>query len=60
MQTIKPIKEQISFKKHEAYIQDDRDALCQHYHLNKSDLVKFLIKKETYHLQHPNGHWSFQ
>ncbi len=27
--------------------------LCQHYDLNKSDLVKFLIKKEEYFLRKP-------
>lgn len=29
--------------------------LCQHYKLNKSDLVKFLIKKEEYNLRKPEG-----
>ena len=60
MQAIRPFKEQISFKKNEAYIQDARDELCQHYHLNKSDLIKFLIKKETYNLKHPKASWDYQ
>ena len=32
-----------------------RDRLCAHYRLNKSDLVKYLIKKEEYNLKNPNG-----
>jgi hypothetical protein len=34
---------------------DARDRLCEHYRLNKSDLVKYLIKKEEYALKNPNG-----
>lgn len=60
MQTIRPTKEQISFKQHETYLQDARDQLCKHYNLNKSDLVKFLIKKETYILKRPHETWSYQ
>ncbi len=53
MQTIRPSREQISFKQHETYLQDARDQLCKHYKLNKSDLIKFLIKKESYTLKQP-------
>lgn len=31
-----------------------RDRLCIHYKLNKSDLIKYLIKKEEYTLKKPN------
>jgi len=34
---------------------DSRDRLCAHYKLNKSDLVKYLIKKEEFNLRKPNG-----
>ena len=47
------IRETISFKQEEKYLMDTRDQLCKHYHLNKSDLVKYLIKKEQYNLKHP-------
>jgi hypothetical protein len=60
MQAIRPTREQVSFKQHEAYLQDARDELCKHYKLNKSDLIKFLIKKETYILKQPQGTWSYQ
>lgn len=43
----KSTRESLSFKKNEYYIVESRDHLCQHYKLNKSDLVKYLIKKET-------------
>ena len=32
-----------------------RDRLCAHYKLNKSDMMKYLIKKEDYNLRKPNG-----
>jgi len=51
----KPLREQISFKQHEAHILKSRDALCAHYRLNKSDLVKYLIKKEVSILRTPEG-----
>ena len=51
----KPLREQISFKQHEAHIIKSRDALCAHYRLNKSDLVKYLIKKEVSILRTPEG-----
>ena len=51
MRTVKPIREQLSFKQHENYIRSIRDSLCSHYHLNKSDLVKYLIKKEEKQLK---------
>jgi hypothetical protein len=49
------IREQVSFKQREEYIRDTWNRLCQHYKLNKSDLVKFLIKKEEYTLRKPEG-----
>jgi hypothetical protein len=52
----KPIRESLSFKQHEVYLLDTRDSLCQHYKLNKSDLVKFLIKKEHQNLKAPDNY----
>jgi len=52
---IKPIRESLSFKQNEKHLLDSRDALCQHYRLNKSDLVKYLIKKESFNLKNPLG-----
>ena len=55
-----PIREQISFKQHESYIREIRDRLCTHYKLNKSDLIKYLIKKEELALKRLDGmafHW---
>jgi hypothetical protein len=52
---IKPIRESLSFKQNEKHLLDSRDALCQHYRLNKSDLVKYLIKKESFSLKNPQG-----
>jgi len=49
------IREQVSFKQREDYIRHTWIKLCQHYKLNKSDLVKFLIKKEEYNLRKPEG-----
>lgn len=40
------IREIVSYKQHEDYIRGIRDRLCAHYRLNKSDLVKYLIRKE--------------
>jgi len=51
----KPLRDHISYKQHEAHIMDARDRLCEHYRLNKSDLVKYLIKKEDFELRKPNG-----
>ena len=51
----KPLRDQVSYKQHEAHIMDARDRLCEHYRLNKSDLVKYLIKKEEYAVKNPNG-----
>jgi hypothetical protein len=51
----KPLRDQVSFKQHELYILDIRDRLCTHYRLNKSDLIKYLIKKEEYTLKNPHG-----
>jgi len=47
------IREQVSFKQREEHIRDSWNNLCTHYALNKSDLVKFLIKKEEYFLRKP-------
>lgn len=55
MNNIKPIRESLSFKRNESHLLDSRDALCQHYRLNKSDLVKYLIKKESFNLKNPQG-----
>ena len=49
------IREQVSFKKREDHIRQTWMFLCKHYKLNKSDLVKFLIKKEEYFLRKPEG-----
>ena len=51
----KPLRDQVSYKQYEAHIMDSRDRLCAHYKLNKSDLVKYLIKKEEFNLRKPNG-----
>ena len=47
------IREQVSFKQREDHLREAWIYLCQHYDLNKSDLVKFLIKKEEYFLRKP-------
>ena len=47
------IREQVSFKQREEHIRDSWEFLCSYYHLNKSDLVKFLIKKEEFSLRRP-------
>jgi hypothetical protein len=49
------LREAISFKQQESYILKIRDELCSHYNLNKSDLVKYLIKKEEMFLKRPDG-----
>ena len=54
----KPIRESLSFKQHEAYLLNTRDSLCKHYKLNKSDLIKFLIKKEHQNLKSPESYLS--
>ena len=46
MNRVKALRDQVSYKLHEDYIRVIRDQLCSHYRLNKSDLVKYLIKKE--------------
>ena len=51
----RPLRESISFKLHEKHIMDTRDKLCEHYRLNKSDLIKYLIKKEELTLRIPDG-----
>jgi hypothetical protein len=51
----RPLRESISFKQHEAHIIDTRNKLCLHYKLNKSDLIKYLIKKEELTLRTPDG-----
>jgi hypothetical protein len=52
---VDPIREQISYKQHENYIREIRDRLCRYHKLNKSDLVKYLIKKEELALKRPDG-----
>lgn len=47
----KKIREIVSYKQHEDYIRGIRDQLCAHYRLNKSDLVKYLIRKEEHALK---------
>ena len=49
------IREQVSFKQREENIRQTWIFLSKHYKLNKSDLVKFLIKKEEYFLRKPEG-----
>ena len=51
----KPLRDQVSYKQHEAHLMEARDRLCAHYRLNKSDLIKYLIKKEDYNLRKPDG-----
>ena len=51
----KPLRDQISYKQNEAHLMEARDRLCAHYKLNKSDMMKYLIKKEDYNLRKPNG-----
>ena len=53
--TKKSHRESISFKKNEGHILDSRDALCKHYRLGKSDLIKYLIKKESFNLKNINS-----
>jgi len=52
----KPLRESWSLKQHEKYLLNDRDELCDHYRLNKSDLIKYLIKKDIYNLKNLNSH----
>ena len=52
----KPLRESWSLKQHEKYLLNDRDQLCDHYRLNKSDLIKYLIKKDIYNLKNINSH----
>ena len=47
----KPIRTTLSFKQQERYLLNQRDELCRHYHLDKSNLLKFLIKKEHHALK---------
>ena len=51
----RPLRESISYKQHERHIIDTRNRLCEFYRLNKSDLVKYLIKKEELTLRKPDG-----
>ena len=52
----RPLRESWSLKQHEKYLLNDRDELCDHYRLNKSDLIKYLIKKDIYNLKNLNSH----
>ena len=45
------MRESVSFKKNEEHIRHTRDRLCKHYKLNKSDLYKYLIRKDSYNLE---------
>jgi hypothetical protein len=56
----KPLRETISFKQNEKHIMDSRDNLCKHYRLNKSDLIKYLIRKEEHFLKKPSGDLIFR
>ena len=47
----RPIRTTLSFKQQEKYLLDQRDDLCRHYRLDKSNLLQFLIKKEHYALK---------
>ena len=47
----RPIRTTMSFKQHERYLLDIRDELCQHYRLDKSNLLKFLLKKDYHQLK---------
>lgn len=51
------MRESVSFKKNEEHIRSTRDRLCKHYKLNKSDLYKYLIRKDSYNLE--NKHQVF-
>lgn len=51
IQAQKPIRESISYKQNEVHIMETRDLLCEHYKLNKSDLFKYLVKKESFNLK---------
>jgi len=55
MQKQKSIRESLSFKKNECHIIESRDLLCEYYKLNKSDLVKYLIKKESHQISNRNN-----
>jgi len=48
------MRESVSFKKNEEHIRHTRDTLCKHYKLNKSDLYKYLIRKDSYNLESRN------
>ncbi len=49
--TAQPIRTTLSFKQQERYLLEQRDELCQHYRLDKSNLLKFLIKKDYHNLK---------
>ena len=51
----KPIVVSLSFKRNEHHIIEYRDQLCNHYKLNESDLIKYLIKKEINQIQNRNN-----
>ena len=51
----KPIVSSLSFKRNEHHIIEYRDQLCDHYKLNKSDLVKYLIKKGVNQIDYRNN-----
>ena len=45
------MRELVSFKKNEERIRTSRDKLCKYYKLNKSDLYKYLILKDSHLLE---------
>ena len=45
------MRESVSFKKNEEHIRTSRDKLCKYYKLNKSDLYKYLILKDSHLLE---------
>lgn len=51
----KPLRDQISYKQNERHILEARDRLCEYYKLNKSDLVKYLIRKDDMNIRRPVG-----
>jgi len=49
------IREQVSFKLRESHIRDSWNSLATFYKMNKSDVIKFLIKKEEFFLRRPES-----
>ena len=49
------MRESVSFKKNEEHIRTSGDKLCKYYKLNKSDLYKYLILKDSHLLEVRRG-----